>query len=274
MAIGELSMELRHLRYFVAVAESGSVSKAAERVRISQPALSRQIHDLEDELGIALFEPSGRRLRLTGAGEDLLTHGRRVLNEAEAFRERAHVLYRGDAGVLHVGAPPQSLQHLFPVLLNRFRQALPAVDVRLTEGHSTLLLDLIRQGALHLAFTTYQPEFRHGSRPVGVMPLLAVGNSEQWGQGDTIEVPALEDTPLLLLQRGFGIRDLFDAACRVAHIRPNIFLESSAPATLISLARAGCGVAILTASVDLQGRGLAVRKLVQEGVPLDVRIAV
>jgi LysR family transcriptional regulator, cyn operon transcriptional activator len=273
-------MELRHLRYFVSVAESGSVSKAADRVRISQPALSRQIHDLESELKVALFEPSGRRLRLTGAGEDLLAYGRRVLNEAEAFRERARVLHRGDAGVLHVGATPQSLQHLFPVLLHRFRKALPAVDVRLTEGHSASLLNLIRQGALHLAFTTYEPEFRDGCRLVGMMPLLAIGNSERLGQGHTVEVRALEDVPLLLVQRGSAVRDLFDAACRVAHIRQTIFLESNAPATVLSLARAGCGVAILsraailTASIDLRGRGLTVQSLVQEGVPLEFRVAV
>src|SRR5262249_42552269 len=142
------------------------------------------------------------------------------------------------------------------------------------EGHSASLLNLIRQGALHLAFTTYEPEFRDGCRPVGMMPLLTVSNSERLGQGHAVEVRALEDVPLLLVQRGSAIRDLFDAACRLAHIRPTIFLESNAPATLLSLARAGCGVAILTASVDLQGKGLAVQRLVQEGVPLEFRVAV
>ena len=226
-------MDLRHLRYFVAVAESGTVSKAADKVRISQPALSRQIHDLESELGVALFERAGRRLHLTGAGEDLLAHGRRVLNEAEAFRERARVLHRGDTGVLHVGATPHSLQRLFPAVLNRFRRVLPGVDIRLTEGHSAMLLDLIRTGALHLAFTTYQPELRKASRLVGVVPLLAISHSERRGQWNTIEVRALEDIPLLLLQRGFGTRELFEAACHVAHIRPNIFLESDAPDTAV-----------------------------------------
>ncbi|HXV24339.1 MAG TPA: LysR family transcriptional regulator [Alphaproteobacteria bacterium] len=267
-------MDLRHLRYFVAVAESGTVSKAADKVRISQPALSRQIHDLESELGVALFERAGRRLHLTGAGEDLLAHGRKVLNEAEAFRERARVLHRGDTGVLHVGATPHSLQRLFPAVLNRFRRVLPGVDIRLTEGHSAMLLDLIRTGTLHLAFTTYQPELRKASRLVGVVPLLAISHSERRGQWNTIEVRALEDIPLLLLQRGFGTRELFEAACHVAHIRPNIFLESDAPATLLSLAKAGCGIAILPATVRLQGSGLTIQKIVQDGVPLEFRVAV
>jgi LysR family cyn operon transcriptional activator len=267
-------MELRHLRYFVATAEAENVSKAAHQIRISQPALSRQIHDLESEIGIALFEREGRRLHLTGAGEDLLAYARNVLNEAEAFRERARSLHRGDAGVLHVGATPQSLQRLFPQVLHRFRRAMPGVEVRLTEGHSAMLLDLIRRGALHLVLTTYQPELRAGSHIVGMMPLLAVSNAERGVLRATLEVRMLENKPLLLLHRGFGARDLFDAACHMAHIRPNIFLESSAPATLLALAKAGCGVAILPGTVGLPKSGLAVQKLVQEGTPVAYRIAV
>ena len=268
-------MELRHLRYFVAVAENGgNVSKAAGKIRLSQPALSRQVHDLESELGVVLFERAGRRLYLTGAGEDLLAYGRKVLNEAAAFRERARVLHGGDAGVLRVGATPQSLQRLFPTVLGRFRKAMPRVDVRLTEGPSAMLLDLIREGTLHLAFATYEPDLRKGAHLVGVMPLFAVSNGEPEGQKDTLEVDALEDVPLLLLQHGFGARELFDAACQVAHIRPHIVLESNAPATLLSLVSADCGVAILPGTMDLRKSGLKVQKLVQEGVPLEFRVAV
>jgi DNA-binding transcriptional LysR family regulator len=266
-------MELRHLRYFVAIADTGTVSRAAGRVHISQPALSRQIHDLEAELGVALFERAGRNLRLTGAGEDLLVHSRNVLHEADALRERARALQGGDAGILRVGATPQTLQRLFPPVLARFRARSPSIDVRLTEGHPAGLLDLIRQGELHLAFTTYQPELRSACRLAGTAPLLAVSDGGRTLRR-TVEVRALEDVPLLLLQRGFGTRDLFEAACHVAHIRPAIFLESSAPATLLSLVRAGCGVAILPATVALPRTGFAVHKLLQDGKPLLARLAV
>src|SRR5262245_10558306 len=267
-------MELRHLRYFMAVAEVGSVSRAADLVRVSQPALSRQIHDLEGELGVRLFARAGRRLHLTGPGEDLVAYGRKVLNEAAAFRERARILNGGDTGVLRVGATPQSLQRLFPPVLSRFRQALPGVDVRLIEGTSAGLLELIRKGEVHLGLTTYEPELREGSRLVGVLPIFAISKGERRDQEDRIEVRALEDVPLLLLRPGFGGRDLFDAACQMAHIRPNIFLESGAPSTLLALAKADCGIAILPATVSLRDPGIAVRKLLQDGAPLEVRIAV
>jgi LysR family cyn operon transcriptional activator len=151
---------------------------------------------------------------------------------------------------------------------------LPGVDVRLIEGNSAVLLELIRQGQLHLALTTYAPELRRAARLVGALPLFAIGKEERGEVEDSLEVNALEDIPLLLLRRGFGSRDLFDAACQVAHIRPNIFLESDASGALLSLARAGCGVAVLPATVSLLGQGLTVRKLVQEGVALEFRIAV
>jgi DNA-binding transcriptional LysR family regulator len=265
-------MDLKHLRYFVAVAETGNVSNAAGRIRISQPTLSRQVHGLERELRILLFERAGRKLHWRRRG--LARLRAKGPERAEAFGERACVLRRGDAGVLHAGATPQSLQRLFPAVLHQFHQTLPGVEVRLTESHAAMLLDLIRRGVLHLAVTIYQPELHAGSRIVGTMPLLAVSNGEREERRDVVEVRTLENKPLLLLHRGFGTRDLFDAACHMAHIRPNIFLESSAPTTLLALAKAGCGVAILPGTVSLPRADLTIQKLVQEGTPVEFRLAV
>ena len=112
-------MELRHLRYFVAVAEQGSVSKAARHVHVSQPALSRQIRDLEADLGVPLFDRVARRVELTAEGEDLLRHGRDVLAQAESVRERARALRGGVAGLLRVGTTPQATQSIFAAFLRR-----------------------------------------------------------------------------------------------------------------------------------------------------------
>ena len=267
-------MDLRHIRYFLAVAEARTVSGAATRIRISQPALSRQVRDLELELGVQLFDRAGRSLKLTGAGEDLLAYGRSVLKEAEAFRERARALQGGDTGVLHVGATPQTLQRLFPPVLERYRRVMPGVDVRLIDAHPVALLDLIRKGDLHLAFTVYQPELSAACHPAGIVRLLAVSRKTPQKQRDRVEIRALEDVPLLLFQQGFGTRGLFDAACRVAHIRQNIFLESSAPATLLALVKAGCGVAILPGTVALNANEFTLQQLTQDGTPIDVRVAV
>ena len=267
-------MDLRHLRYFVAVAERGNVSRAAAALRVSQPALSRQIHDLEAELKVPLFERAGRGLRLTGAGEDLITHARRALDLAGAFRERARAIGSGEVGVLRVGATPQGLQRLFPPILQRFRRLMPGVEVRLTEGDSAALIATLRRGDLHLAITAYDPEFGTSCVPSGVLWILAVREGRYRARSRTIEVRDLEDQPLLLLQRGYGSRDLFDAACRVAHIRTNIFLESNASATLLALAKAGCGIAVVPSTVLVPTTGFSTQVVVQDSKPLALATAV
>ncbi|HEY7519063.1 MAG TPA: LysR family transcriptional regulator, partial [Methylomirabilota bacterium] len=167
-------MELRHLRYFVGVADAGSVSKAALRVHISQPALSRQIGDLETELGVRLFDRIGRRIQLTAEGEDLLALCREVLARADAIGERARTLTRGTVGSLRLGATPQTLQSLVARFLTDYRRARPRVDVRLTEAGGVRLLDLLERGELHLAVGGVLPGTRFGSRVLFPVRLLAV----------------------------------------------------------------------------------------------------
>src|SRR5262244_943797 len=127
-------MDLRRLRTFVAVAELGTVSKAAVRLRIGQPALSRQIGDLQQELGLRLFDHVGRGLVLTAEGEQLLADCRRVLTDLEAVRERAEVLRGGDRGVLKVAAPPHTIESVLSRFLPRYAKQFPDVQVKIIEA--------------------------------------------------------------------------------------------------------------------------------------------
>src|SRR4029079_15777306 len=113
-------MDLRLVRTFVTVAEQGTVSKAALHLRIAQPALSRHINDLEQELGLKLFDRVGRRLLLTGEGEQLLSDCRGLLNYASAIGERAQLLRRGDTGMLKVAASSQNLESVVATFLHRY----------------------------------------------------------------------------------------------------------------------------------------------------------
>ena len=269
-------MDLRHLRYFLQVAESKSVLSAARKLRLSQPGLSRQIHDLEGELGVDLFERAGRGSALTSAGEDLLHFARRVLSEAEALRERALALRGGTVGVLTAGATPQTLERLFPPVLRRFREALPRVDVRLIEGHAGTLLTLVNQGELHVAVTPYKPAPELDSRRIGRARLLAIRRVQRGVPQlpTSLDLGALEGQPLLLLQRGYGSRDAFDVACHSARLRPRLFLESNSPSTLLSLVRSGEGIAILPTTTSFRRAGLGVSELTLEGSPIDLELAI
>src|SRR5258707_10327266 len=110
-------MKLRHLRYFVTVADAGTVPRAAAQLSLTQPALSRQIRDLESELGLPLFDRVGRRLHLTAEGENLLERTREILRAADALRERAGALAGGPTGTLRPGAPPHTPEGLLQAVL-------------------------------------------------------------------------------------------------------------------------------------------------------------
>src|SRR3974377_182201 len=124
-------MELRHLRYFVAAAEAENVSKAALRLHVSQPALSRQIRDLEEELGFPLFERSAKAVRLTEAGKTFLSEARAVLQRAEEAVNTARAIATGGRAELHVGYAPSPMVRIMPQALRSFQAQMPKVRVRL-----------------------------------------------------------------------------------------------------------------------------------------------
>src|SRR3954453_3796038 len=128
------TMDFRRLKTFVTVAELGTVSKAAVHLRIGQPALSRQISDLQQELGLRLFDRVGRGLILTAQGEQLLVDCRRVLTDLNSVRERADVLRRGETGALKVLAPPHTIESVLSEFLPRYAQIFSHVNVELTEA--------------------------------------------------------------------------------------------------------------------------------------------
>src|SRR3974390_853631 len=126
-------MNLRHLLAFVTIADVGGFARAANRLNLSQPALSRQIHALEGELGVLLFDRIGRRVKLTSEGEDLLRHSRRLLTDADSLGERARLLTAGQTGILRVGATPQAIENLLAAFLTHYSHRHPGVEVHLVE---------------------------------------------------------------------------------------------------------------------------------------------
>jgi DNA-binding transcriptional LysR family regulator len=243
------SMELQHLRAFVAISEAGGFGRAAARLNLSQPALSRQIHGLEAELGVRLFDRVGRRVQLTSEGEDLLQRTRRLLTEASSLGERARALKSGETGVLRVGATPQVIENVLARFLPRYRRCHPGVDVHLVEEGGTALHDCLERGEFHLGvMTAGDDRFRgHPLFPWACLAVMARGH--RLSRRATVDIRELADEPVLLLRRGFGSRAAFDAACRIARIDPPLLLESAAPHSLIALARTGYGIAVIPSPV-------------------------
>jgi DNA-binding transcriptional LysR family regulator len=168
-------MELRHLRYFVAVAEEENVSRAALRLNVSQPGLSRQVRDLEDELGFALLERGAKSIRLTEAGRVFLLEARAVLQRADEAVRAARAAAGG--GDLHIGYAPSLTARILPPALRAFQAERPGVRVALRDLSSGEMLGQLREGRLQLVFTVPPAASARGVRfePLARVPLrLAV----------------------------------------------------------------------------------------------------
>jgi DNA-binding transcriptional LysR family regulator len=266
-------MRLRQARTFVTVAELGTVSKAAVRLRIAQPALSRQIIDLEQELGLRLFDRIGRRLLLTGEGEQLLAGCRVLLNCASAVKEQAELLRQGDTGVLKIAGSPQHIESVLSQFLHRYAARFPNVEVRIAEGTGSEILRLLESGEIHLGqnlLHAVKLDKRHfDSLALGAVELLAACHpSLPIGRRRSMEVARLAEFPLLLMDSGFGFRRAFDAASRMAGLNPTIKFESRNPHTLLALAEAGHGVAIVPSQLQCHRYALRIVGLTYRNRPL------
>jgi LysR family cyn operon transcriptional activator len=244
-------MNLRQLRAFATIADVGGFARAATRLHLSQPALSRQIHALEADLGVPLFDRVGRGVQLTSEGEDLLRRSRRLLAEAESLTERARELKSGETGILRVAGTPQVIENLMAPFLVNYRRRHPGVEVHLVEDGGARLLGRLERGEVHLSVLPAGPT-RFEDRLLYPMHLIAaLPPGHRLAREAALEINELEDEPLLVLQRGFGSREWFDVACEIAHIRPRVLLESAAPHTLVALAATGYAIAILPSNVNV-----------------------
>ncbi|AJT63113.1 LysR family transcriptional regulator [Streptomyces chattanoogensis] len=240
-------MELRQLAYFVAVAEEGSFTRAAERFHVAQSGVSAQIRRLEREFGEALLDRSGRTVRLTEAGEVALPHARSALAAVDRARLAVDELTGLLRGRLALGAVISHHVDL-PGLLADFHQDHPAVEITLTEADTGPLVDALSTGQLDMALISV------GSTPpdgieiqvVDEQPIVvAVGRTHEFAAQAAVPLAALRDRDLISLPRGTGLRSQLDEACTAAGFTPRIAFEASDPVVLAQLAARGLGAAIL-----------------------------
>jgi LysR family transcriptional regulator, cyn operon transcriptional activator len=261
-------MNLRSLRTFVTTAELGGLGRACTRLNLSQPAASRQIQGLETDLGVTLFEHVGRGLRLTSQGEDLLQRSRRLLADADLLAEHARVLKGGQSGTLQVAATPQVIATLLAPFLPGHRKRHPGVEVRLIEGSASQQIKRLERGEVQL---TIMPAGggKFARRLLSAVHALAVLlRSHPLSRRAVVEVKDLADEPLLLLQREYGSRAWFDAACELAQTRPRILMESTTAQTVIELAAVGYGVAIVPSTSMIRNPRLRALPIVHHGISI------
>jgi DNA-binding transcriptional LysR family regulator len=257
-------MDSRLYSGFIATAELGSVTLAAERLNLTQSALSRQIKSLEAAVGLRLFEKHGRGLRLTSAGAALLARVDAVLAAERSLKTLADDLRAGQAGLLRIGACSQMIERYLPGFLPRWMAENAAIELRLEDGGGPELLERLRSGAVNLTISAAPSVLPDGIalEPLGRLEFLAVGLPELMPEGlGPVDLAALLDRPILSLNRRHASREVFDAACRLMGRTASLVMESYSPHSLFAMAEAGLGVAVVPSSARNFGAGLVARPI-------------
>ncbi|QKY07566.1 LysR family transcriptional regulator [Janthinobacterium lividum] len=250
-------MELRHLRYFVAVAEELHFTRAAERLHIGQPPLSQQIQALEAELGAQLFERNKRSVRLTQAGTLFLDDARRILALSEQAAVTARRAQRGEAGELRIGFTFSTpFTPYFATVINRYRQQFPHVTLTLHEMATLHQLEAISGRTMDLGFvrppeTTYPSDIKLTQlRQDPLFLVLPVAHALAAKEAIAIADMAGEGFVMYPKDAGTGIYPQIFRLCKAAGFVPQVAQEAGEASTIIGLVAAGCGISVLPASFD------------------------
>jgi DNA-binding transcriptional LysR family regulator len=273
-------MELRHLRYFVAVAEAQNVTRAAIKLHVSQPTISRQIRDLEDELGVALFEHGAKAVRLTEAGRVFLAEARTLLQRAEGTMQRAKAVAGGKCGEIHVGFAPSLAVELLPRTLRYFQESNPDVRVKLHDLSTQEMLLGLKDGKLHVALM------------VQVSPKALAGLVFEELQSQAVCVALHPGHPLARARKvglehvakerliAFTLADYPEHQAWIAGLfaplkrSPQIVEEHDSITSLIAAVESGRGVAVIAQPLNgLASPRLKIRPLQPAPPPLGVGIA-
>jgi DNA-binding transcriptional LysR family regulator len=270
-------VELRHLRYFVAVAEELHFGRAAQRLHLAQPPLSQQIRKLEDILGHALFLRTSRAVKLTSAGEVFLDRARSTLRKVHEDVEDVRSVGRGEVGSLKVGFIGSGMLTALPGILGMYRRQFPKVDLQLREFYSAGVIRALQEGSVDVGF------LRDGGEAEGleVETLLsepfvaALPAKHPLAKRKTISAAQLRDEPFVLFSPSAGRRayEKTVSICETHGFRPRVVQEAPQWLTILRLVGAGLGVTIAPACVEqIAARDVICRRL-RSAVKSDIELA-
>lgn len=273
-------MELRHLRYFVAVAEAENVSRAALKLHVSQPGISRQIRDLEDEIGFQLFERSAKSLKLTGAGKSFLTEARAVLRRVDEAVKTARAIATSGQGELHVGYAPSPTARILPPTLRAFQAELPNVRVRLHDCSTEEMIAGLREGKLQIAFLVRPTSgMLRGVQFEEIMRdkiCVAVAPNHPFARRRAVTLAEVAREPLMIYSRAEYPEAHEDLMAMFAGVKskPRIAEEHDGVTSLIAGVESGAGVALVAESIAcLAGPRLKLVRVTPSPAPLIIGAA-
>jgi DNA-binding transcriptional LysR family regulator len=274
MEPAHLRIEIRHLRYFIAVADRLSFTRAAEHLGIAQPPLSQQIQALESELGIMLFDRKTRPLQLTQAGLAFLADARSILATLQQAVHNTKRIHVGELGYVVVGFTSSMANGVLPDILRTFQQDYPDVNLILREENSSVQIDRLRAGQADLVFI-YQDYQTIQSEDLKVLPLppeplvVVLPEYHRLVARLTLSLSDLAGEPFImpLPQLEAGLFPRIEAIFKQAEIEPNVVQKALFMVTILGLVSGEIGVSILPSSVqNLQRKGVVYRPLIEETI--------
>lgn len=271
-------MELRHLRYFVALAEELHFGRAAERVFVAQSTLSGQIRTLEERMDAQLFDRTKRNVELTEAGRALLPYARRLLREAERAEEAAQRAEQGLTGTLRLSYEAQMMQGILPSVIKAFRKNVPEVKLELFERASGDQADALRAGDVDVGVVFLPVDSRNLTvRKVDEAPtVVAVPNDHHFADRTYVTLSELSDEPFVMWARDLspGVYDYYIQACHEEGFHLEVVQEIRDLETLLGLVAAGLGVSLAHRSTaQLRPPGVRFAILSDPSLPMRTGLA-
>jgi len=264
-------MELRQLQYFLAVAEELNFSRAAARLQIAQPPLSRQIRQLEQELGVELFRRTKRRVELTEAGRVFLEEARHILSQVKQGVRVAQRASRGEIGRLVVGFEGSSTYDVIPVSLKVYRERFPEVDLVVYAMTTEEQIQALLENRIGIGFVVSPLNDKKLAIEIILREalILAIPESHPLVARNEVRVRELEGESFIMFQRnrGCGLYDQVIAICQRAGFSPRVIQEADEIQVMLGFVAAGLGITLLSASVQQFQRPGVVYRTLQPSTP-------
>ncbi|MED3624965.1 LysR family transcriptional regulator [Neobacillus thermocopriae] len=241
-------MELRQIKYFIEVAKREHVTEAAHELHVAQSAVSRQIVNLEEELGVSLFFREGRNVKLTPIGERFLQHMLQAVKLIENAKREIEEYLDPEKGVVRIGFPSSLAAHTLPAAISAFREHYPEVKFQLNQGSYSYLIDGVVKGEFNLALIGPVPkkEKKIKGRTLFTEKIVALlPYNHRLANSPFLKLSQLRDDPFILFPQDFILREIIVKACSQQGFKPNVAFEGQDIDAIKGLVSAGLGVTLI-----------------------------
>ncbi|MDQ0272421.1 cidABC operon transcriptional activator CidR [Cytobacillus purgationiresistens] len=269
-------MDVQHLKYFVAVAIEGSFTKAAQKLYVTQPTISKMVKNIEEELGVVLFERTGKVAKLTDVGEVILAQAQNIIHSFDHLTSEINDLSDLKTGMIKIGLPPMVGASFFPQVIRDFYMKYPRIKIQLVEDGAKIVEHDIANGLLDLGVVVLPTnhDLFHVYPFASEHLQLLIHVSNPLSQKDSVGLSKLAGESFILFQKGFTLHDRIVMECVKAGFQPNVVYESSQWDFISGMVSANLGIALLPESIckQIMHPSIKVMNLIQPSIPWELGI--